>query len=148
VGIYIFALWGQTGSMIEPAYPDLRGFLFTHMPGLLWRFPYSSRRAGRSDASSARAGPQPSPSFAWHLIGPFACALSLRLPDYLRAQMWMRDAVFRPRPGQPRYPGARLDSLAAIGELKYISDWVNNCAICITAWTRSPPSSHPQPPTH
>jgi hypothetical protein len=138
-GAYIFALWGvNPGAMVEPAYPDLRGFLFTHLPMLLFALPVLLA-AGWAIGRLVQRQP-------WiHLaVAVLATAFFIQplfalrpiafdWPDYsLRAQMWdLRDAQIRAAHDQ----GSRaiqvraLDSLAGIGELKSTSsDWVNNCA--------------------
>jgi hypothetical protein len=138
-GIYIFALWGvNPGALVEPAYPDLRGFLFTHLPMLLFGLPVLLAAGWAIGRLIPRSPGIHLVMVVLSLAFLFQPLFALRpiafeWPDYqLRAQMWdLRDAQIRAAHDQ----GSRaiqvraLDSLAGIGELKAVSsDWVNNCA--------------------
>lgn len=127
----------RPGALLEPAYPDLRAYIFTHpaaalgtlaaglllAAGLAW----VSRRSPAALAPLVLAG--------IFLLQPLVAARSavLEYPDFrLRGEMWdLRDAQIRQEQaaGQRAITVRALDSWAAITELQANpSHWVNNCA--------------------
>jgi len=127
----------RPGALLEPAYPDLRAYVFAHpvaelgalAAGLLLAagLGWLTRRGPLALAPLVLAG--------IFLLQPLHAARSavLEYPDYLlRGQMWdLRDAQIR----REQAAGAReitvraLDSWAGITELQANPDhWVNNCA--------------------
>ncbi len=127
---------------IEPAYPDMRAYVLTHIPAILliliaglilgWLCVYAYEL--RPDSGWARSLPAMLIllSAIMHL-GVASESIYAWIPDYrFRSQMWdMRDGQIRDlaSQGSDEIEVRALDSLDGIAELQgNAGHWVNNCA--------------------